>query len=985
MENTADDAGNADTTVELEEADDLIDVHYAIVNDEEANLEELCGQVSNLDARFLDDLDPQHLNMTPLALASALNKPHLCKVLLKNGASVDATFASLKTTALMTSSFHGHPDVVRVLLAAGSDARRTDVQHSTALGYCFGGSRQQQVVEQLIEARVDVNLSNVLGMNAFLLVSGYGNPELLNMVLEAGARVDGVVNNYGHTPFHLAVLGKLSQVNVITQKGVYNSAHYGLNRRNVKQMFVEWARNNQDVLENVEVGEKFEKVGQLMEELGSHFLSSRFSSAGLLSDEEQLKQKVEAAADLRNRQLSEAGTSKKNSILDSILSCGGKRGKQGRGKASKTEAPLERPEHEPQSLPEEQDLQVEMMCKDFLQAMSRMAQVGCTLDGVEHTFALTPLDIAILNGDMESSALLLSRGANPDHLMATLALSDLYHTITALRPDKKHIKDLLDNDKHLNVNNSFTTANIPTRLSESEIEDMIGDSGLTPLAVAAKCRDNSTADVIKMLLKHGADMNVVGEGGRTPLGEACRWGNVKMVEFLLSQGADIEQPNPAFKQATPVAIATISRQPATVQLLISKGGKIDKEMSDHRTALISATDSEDMAMVDKLLQADPVLNCHNHNSLDHQVIKLFQSPNKDIRVILQEISKRAAEIKAEEEEEEDEMQRSEVFPDLRMSKIKFPVYETIQSEKVELETKENVPKIKKKKSKKGKLVSTNEDEGSGNIDDGLERGKDVVKEVVEELIVPQTRRTLEQQEFPIYSEVNKAKKSRRSRADGNTAVEALETNAEDVSAVMSAGVVPLNGDNNANEFVTVSSPQPAFQGASVDSGQPVSLERNRHEDRLNDIEGDGEMMVKQANEEAKQDIQLLEEAFKKDLLETAESPSNEPTKVKKKKIKKKISETVVEETQQEDKVGAEVVPLENVLVASKKKTKKKVKAVHNGQENKENGEEVMKEEVVEIVETVVEGKDGEQTNSKIVKKKKSQKKKIELENEEVTV
>lgn len=64
-------------------------------------------------------------------------------------------------------------------------------------------------------------------------------------------------------------------------------------------------------------------------------------------------------------------------------------------------------------------------------------------------------------------------------------------------------------------------------------------------------------------------MNVVGEGGRTPLGEACRWGNVKMVEFLLSQGADIEQPNPAFKQATPVAIATISRQPATVQLLIS--------------------------------------------------------------------------------------------------------------------------------------------------------------------------------------------------------------------------------------------------------------------------------------------------------------------------------------------------------------------------------------------------------------------------------
>ena len=61
------------------------------------------------------------------------------QVLLSNGADVNATFASLNTTALMTSAFHGHVDVVRLLLDSGANVRALDRQQSTALGYCFGG------------------------------------------------------------------------------------------------------------------------------------------------------------------------------------------------------------------------------------------------------------------------------------------------------------------------------------------------------------------------------------------------------------------------------------------------------------------------------------------------------------------------------------------------------------------------------------------------------------------------------------------------------------------------------------------------------------------------------------------------------------------------------------------------------------------------------------------------------------------------------
>ena len=64
---------------------------------------------------------------------------HCVQMLLDYGAEVNATFASLETTALMTSSFHGHSQIVRALLDHGASAKAVDTQGSTALGYAFGG------------------------------------------------------------------------------------------------------------------------------------------------------------------------------------------------------------------------------------------------------------------------------------------------------------------------------------------------------------------------------------------------------------------------------------------------------------------------------------------------------------------------------------------------------------------------------------------------------------------------------------------------------------------------------------------------------------------------------------------------------------------------------------------------------------------------------------------------------------------------------
>ena len=60
----------------------------------------------------------------------------------------------------------------------------------------------------------------------------------------------------------------------------------------------------------------------------------------------------------------------------------------------------------------------------------------------------------------------------------------------------------------------------------------------------------------------------MGPAGRSALGEACRTDNVRNVQAVVNSGADIEQPNPYFKNATPVVVAVICKNPKVVDYLI---------------------------------------------------------------------------------------------------------------------------------------------------------------------------------------------------------------------------------------------------------------------------------------------------------------------------------------------------------------------------------------------------------------------------------
>ena len=66
----------------------------------------------------------------------------ILQILIDNDADVNLPFAALNTTALMTSAYHGHFEIVRLLLQNGAEVQAEDMQKSTALGYAFGGRNQ---------------------------------------------------------------------------------------------------------------------------------------------------------------------------------------------------------------------------------------------------------------------------------------------------------------------------------------------------------------------------------------------------------------------------------------------------------------------------------------------------------------------------------------------------------------------------------------------------------------------------------------------------------------------------------------------------------------------------------------------------------------------------------------------------------------------------------------------------------------------------
>lgn len=103
----------------------------------------------------IDQRDPKYCNRTPLMAASFHGHPDVVRVLLDNGASISAV-DNEGYTALLFSAQFGHLAVTKMLMKAGSDPSTAESRdENTPLHLAsFGG--HSTFVKMFIEAGVDV-------------------------------------------------------------------------------------------------------------------------------------------------------------------------------------------------------------------------------------------------------------------------------------------------------------------------------------------------------------------------------------------------------------------------------------------------------------------------------------------------------------------------------------------------------------------------------------------------------------------------------------------------------------------------------------------------------------------------------------------------------------------------------------------------------------------------------------------------------------
>ena len=165
------------------------------------------------------------------------------KMLLRGGGSRP----SVRPTALILAADAGDSLVVEQLLQAGADPNLTEGGGGAPLMFaCMSG--RSRVVEVLIEAGADVNAKDKDGVPALQRAAVYGNTEAVEMLLAHGADVNARANDNGTAIIYASRDGHREIVQRLLKAGADPNA-----KDNDGYTALRWAkeRNHSDILRDL--------------------------------------------------------------------------------------------------------------------------------------------------------------------------------------------------------------------------------------------------------------------------------------------------------------------------------------------------------------------------------------------------------------------------------------------------------------------------------------------------------------------------------------------------------------------------------------------------------------------------------------------------------------------------------------------------------------------------------------------------------------
>lgn len=188
----------------------------AVANEDVKKVQEILNTSAEANVSKAAEDPSNELGDSPLHLACAKGSLPVVKMLLKQGANINAKNKE-GVTPLMTATSKGHKELVQYLLENGADCAIQAGNGSTALMFASSAGHVE-IVEILIQNRCGIDLQKTDGFTALMLASRNGRFKVVNALLKAGARFD-LVKKDGWSALMLAAFnGQAPCVQLLLEK-----------------------------------------------------------------------------------------------------------------------------------------------------------------------------------------------------------------------------------------------------------------------------------------------------------------------------------------------------------------------------------------------------------------------------------------------------------------------------------------------------------------------------------------------------------------------------------------------------------------------------------------------------------------------------------------------------------------------------------------------------------------------------------------------
>jgi uncharacterized protein len=495
---------------------------------------------------------------TALHWAARAGDAELVQMLIYAGANVKAATRLGAYTPLMMAAQAGHPAAVAALIAGGSDLKATSTTGTTALMFA-AQSGDTRTVTMLIEGGSDVNAKETaMGQTPLMFAAAYNRVDVVKLLLAKGADI--------------AATSKVVDLTKLSSP----EEEFFRQRAQQQTAAAPGAQRPPDVAGVTRQYRYNELVGT-----SGGFSPLHFATRQGFAD--VVKALVEGGADVNQVNPGDKSTPLVVATINGYFDIGRyllEKGADPNLASDNGVAPLYGTLNvqwapkalypQPQAYRQQQTGYLDYMKLLLEKGANPNARLGrkvwysgynFDLAGVDEIGA-SPFWRAAYGGDVEAMTLLVSYGADP--------------TITTIKPAGRPRTG--DGDR-FNVQDVSGLPPVP-----------VGGPAVTPLHAASgvgyaegfaanshRYATSGLLNAVKYLVeKTGADVNAADHEGNTPLHNAAARGDVEMIKYLVSKGADVTRVNREGQTTADMANGPVQRTqpfPDALKLLESLGAK----------------------------------------------------------------------------------------------------------------------------------------------------------------------------------------------------------------------------------------------------------------------------------------------------------------------------------------------------------------------------------------------------------------------------